>query len=216
MDGAENRNARAASGIGRLAAVQGPGAQTDDSQSRQPGGDRHLPHAYQDFPSPVWSIVGRTPRHAASPSRPIEYVNCGKVGAARAKIIVSVTLVRVGLLMIVARKQHFRGGRPGPSRVRGYSARGGLRSVGRQWGERVLRIGRLGRNEGDLLGFIDHGRLPPLEGEVEKLLPCNGIGGPLRLLFVMNRRFKTQAWTTMPLDHAVPSLQQAGAGRTGT
>src|ERR1043166_6125205 len=85
MDGAENRKARAGFRIGSLAAVQCPGAQTDDSQPRQSRGDRHLPHAYQDFPSPVWSIVRRTPRHAASPSRPIEYANCGKVGTVQQK-----------------------------------------------------------------------------------------------------------------------------------
>src|SRR5690349_21197610 len=62
----------------------------------------------------------------------------------------------------------------------------------------------VGRNEADLLRFVDHRRLPPFEGEVEKLLSRNGIGRAVGLKLVMDCRFETQARTTMPLDHATP------------
>jgi hypothetical protein len=88
-----------------------------------------------------------------------------------------------------------------------------LRSIGRQWGEpNVLRLTiRLRGNEADFLGFIDHGRLPPVEGEVEKLLSRNGIGRAVGLKFVMDRRFEAQAGTTMPLDHATPFTDETNA-----
>jgi hypothetical protein len=49
----------------------------------------------------------------------------------------------------------------------------------------------LGRNEADLPGFVNHGRLPPLEREIEKLLSRNGIGSAVGLKFVMDCRFET-------------------------
>src|SRR5690348_10696995 len=87
------------------------------------------------------------------------------------------------------------------------------RSVGRQRGEPnfLRRAVPFGWNEADLLGLVDHGRLPPLERKVEKLLSRNGICRSIGLMFVMHCRFETQAWTTMPLDHGCPLREQADA-----
>jgi len=111
MDCSENRNARAPFGIGRLAAVQCPGAQTDDSQPRQSCGDRHLPHANQDFPSPV--VPAHPPACRVPNQCPIENANCGKVGAVREEITVSMWPIGNTLLITVFGKRNFQGGPAG-------------------------------------------------------------------------------------------------------
>src|ERR1051326_5459904 len=89
------------------------------------------PAATDTSPTRTKTSRPRLVHHAAYPPAHrfpvtrIEYVNCGKVGTACRKIIAWMTLVSAGLLMIVARKQHFRDGRPG-HRGSDHSALGAL------------------------------------------------------------------------------------------
>jgi len=215
MDCAEDREAgisRARCGIGRAAAVQCPGAQTDYRQRCNAGGDRHIPHADQDFPSP--------PFLCAPPGAPVPESVSHRICQMRQSWCGS----RIKKIFCEAFRQHFvkhcagrffRDPTLQPPQRTASRARTRFEVALLRQLHAFRLTARLRGHQSDLFRFVDHRRLSPFEGEVEELLPRDRIGGSFRLQLVMDRRFETQAWTAMPPDHATPSRQQNDGSELG-